>query len=1081
MNTEIIITDFVKAHASPPAGMLFYHSIDALKHDMSLLGYMSVIERAWQELKLDGVLCLDGRPVLYLKECNEQFSSSERIGLHRRFWNQGVANILVLADATAVYIYSGLAKPQRDRSDEEEENSLVEILKQADYVQRIQSFYHGLATGNYYEVNRVCFDPDQSVDSWLLDNLRSLRDALIIGDESLGIKKAHAFIGRILFLCYLLDRGIVSVGKPDTTRTGTMVLAEEIEKRSPHMKHIAYLYDELFSYLKERFNGNMFDQNLDEEKRLIRPSHIDKLIQFLGGHNVASGQRTLGFWAYDFKMIPVETISAIYQDFLAAEDQKTQQKHGAFYTPRFLAEMVVDAAVRENPDAWNWSFLDPSCGSGIFLVILFNRLATNWINSQKTHIDYNKKAKVLQEILARQIRGVDVEETACRIACFSLYLAYLDFFDPPDIQSYIEKTGQPLPKLLNYGNMPDRPSATIPVINKVDFLDDKTLIGETFDCIIGNPPWEGRQSKQLAQQFMRKAPRFLKNGGIGCLLLPSKILQNQTDAFQGDWLRKVTLEKIIQLSDYRFLLFQGALCPAIIARFRNELPKTEQHKIEFTAPKFNRDGLRQGIINVNPSAQTWIPLVDILAATQSKTAPIVWKRRLWGTPRDQKLLDMLRAMPPLHEHVDLLSELRVQRSARTKRWVSGEGIKPWPQSKTELDRQPKALRWPLDTPFVETTPWNSDLVLFPNDTILLSERLKKKHYRPDVLYSQPPSDLFCFPMVLFSRGFDKVAYSDFNVVFQHSLRSIKGPVDDAALLMFLAAYLRSSLAKYFLFHISANWGSERDQVHLEEVLQVPFPLPGSDFVSHDAEGIIKGVAKEIREIRGKLQELQRKLSQSADRKSLFTDINASITKEWNRERKKYIDKLQDEFDKLIYRYFGLTEQEIMLVEDTIHVFEPSSTPTSWWSPKTVTLDHVEHSTVNPYADQGLKAYADILTSTLNKWAQTEGSYYRVFAEGGIEDQTGLAMVTLTISRSEEVYRQKTIAGNLAIVMKTFYKDSARKQGPLFYERDILLFQMDKIHIIRPNILLNWTRTAALNDAARIYGEIALADKEHNET
>jgi hypothetical protein len=538
MNTEIIITDFVRAHASPPPGMVFYHSIEALKHDMNLLGYISVIERAWQELKLDGVLCLDGRPVLYLKECSQQFSSSERIGLHRRFWNQGVANILVLADATAVYIYSGLAKPQKDQSDGGKGDSLVETFKQADYVQRIHSFYHDLATGNYYEINKEKFDPEQSVDSWLLRNLRSLRDALIKGKdkEHLDIKKAHAFIGRILFLCYLLDRGIVSVGKMNTNRTGTMVLAEEINERL-HKGQIAYLYDELFSDLKERFNGNMFDQDLDAEKRLIRPSHIDKLLQFLGGHDVSSGQHTLGFWPYDFRMIPVETISAIYQEFLAAEDREEQQRRGAFYTPRFLAEMVVDAAVRNNPDAWNWSFLDPSCGSGIFLVILFNRLATNWINSQKTHIDYNEKAKVLQKILACQIRGVDVEETACRIACFSLYLAYLDFFDPPDIQDYIEKTGKPLPKLLNYGNMPDRPNATIPVINKADFLDDKTLTGETFDCIIGNPPWEGRQSKQLAQQFMRKAPRFLKNGGIGCLLLPSKILQNQTDAFQADWLR----------------------------------------------------------------------------------------------------------------------------------------------------------------------------------------------------------------------------------------------------------------------------------------------------------------------------------------------------------------------------------------------------------------------------------------------------------------------------------------------------------------------------------------------------------------
>jgi hypothetical protein len=823
----------------------------------------------------------------------------------------------------------------------------------------------------------------------------------------------------------------------------------------------------------------MFDQDLDAEKRLIRPSHLEKLIQFFGGHDVASGQRTLGFWPYDFKMIPVETISAIYQDFLAAEDRENQQRRGAFYTPRFLAEMVVDIAVRDNPDAFNWSFLDPSCGSGIFLVILFNRLANHWIHSQPGSLPYVKKAIALQKILERQIRGVDIEETACRIACFSLYLAYLDFFDPPDIQSYMKKTGQPLPRLLNYGDTPNRPNAVIPVIQKADFFDDKTLPGETFNCLIGNPPWEGRQSKQLAQKFIREAPRFLRSNGIGCLLLPSKILQNQTDTFQAEWLQQVTLERIIQLSDYRFLLFQDALCPAIIARFRNSRPKLELDQIEFTAPKFNRDGLRQGIITVNPSTRTWIPLSDIFAATQSKTAPAAWKRHLWGTPRDQKLLDMLRAMPSLREHIDVLSELRVKKLKRTKRWIAGEGIKPWPQSKTKLDRQPKKLSWNLKMPFVETMSWNSDLILFPDDTITLEERLRKKRYRNDVLYSHPPSVLFRAPMVLFSRGFDKVAYSDFDVVFQHSLRSIKGPIEDIDLLIFLTAYLRSTLARYFLFHTSANWGSERDQVHLDEVLQVPFPLPGSEFISSDAQDILKRVVKKIGKTREELQKIRRNLKMAVRNNLLFNDIKTDVTEEWISVRKKLVDALQNELDPLIYHYFGLTEQEIMLIEDTIHVFEPSSTPTTRGSPRIVTLQHIEKSTAEPYAGQGLKMYGDTLTTTLNKWAHSEGSTYRVYAEGGVDDQTGLAMVTLCISRFEEAYQQNAISIYLAKILKAFYENAAKRQGTLLYERDILLYQNNRIHIVRPNILLNWTRTAALNDAARIYGEIAVSPRSAN--
>ena len=1079
MNIATEMTDLVRAHTSPPAGMVFYNSLESVRSDTDLLGYVSVIERAWCEMKLDGVLCIDSRPVLYLKEHGRPFSFSERILLQRLFWNQGVANVLVLADPTSVYIYSGLAKPPGDHPDEKaRENALVEILVQADYVQRIQSLYHDLATGHYYETHRKHFDPDQSVDLWLLDNLRALRNTLIEGDERLDTKEAHAFIGRVLFLCYLLDRGIVSIGKPVRGRTGTMLLAELLERNS-HGSRINNLYG-LFDDLKDQFNGNMFDQDLDAERGLIRPSHLDTLILFLGGHNVESGQRSLGFWPYDFKMIPVETISAIYQDFLATEDREKQRRRGAFYTPRFLAEMVVDIAIRDEPDAYDWSFLDPACGSGIFLVILFNRLANRWIHTQAGRIHYATKAKALKKILDHQIRGVDLEETACRIACFSLYLAYLDFFDPPDIQKYMEKTGQPLPKLLDYGDKLNHPGADIPVILKADSLAKETLSDKTFDCIIGNPPWEGRQSKQLAQKFMQEAPRFLRSSGTGCLLLPTKILQNQTDAFQAKWLVQVTLEKVLQLADYRRLLFQNAKTPAFIARFKKTPSQPARHMVEFAAPKFNRDGLRQGLVTVNPSARTWIPLADILAATQSKTAPVVWKRRLWGTPRDQKLLDLLQSMPSLGDHVDVLSELRVRRLERTKRWATGDGIKPWPQKKTisKSDRPPKAIIWSLNTRFVKATPWHSDLLLFKGETISFEERLRKKLYRTDVLYSQPPSDLFHSPMVLVSRGYGKVTYCDFDVLFQHSLRSISGPEEDANLLIFLAAYLRSNLARYFLFHTSANWGSEREQVNLSELLRVPFPLPGNEFVPSDGGQIVKQVARKIGKLRDELQDTLSQLKSDVKRRSLFNKdeaaIKKAIKKQWHHERKKRVDTLQKDFEPLIYRYFGLTEQEITLAEDTIRVCVRSSTPTTWRSAKTVTLDPVEDTMVEPYRTQGLVAYADTLTTTLNTWAQTEGSSHSVRAEGGTDAQTGLAMVTIRLARAEAAYQQKSLSRNLIQILKEFHSHASRRRGTLVYERDILLFQGEQIHIVRPNILLNWTRTAALNDAARIYGKIALA-------
>jgi hypothetical protein len=890
---------------------------------------------------------------------------------------------------------------------------------------------------------------------------------------------AHAFIGRVLFLCYLLDRGIVSIGTPSQGQSPTMLFAQNLESSSSSFEsRLTYLYD-LFSDLKTRFNGNMFDQDLENEKTLIFPVHLEKLSLFLGGHEVESGQRHFGFWPYDFKMIPVETISAIYEDFLSSEDPRSQRGKGAFYTPRFLAEMVVDTAVKNNPAIFEGCFLDPACGSGIFLVLLFNRLANRWIHAQTGCITYSDKAKALRNILEKQIRGVDIEETACRIACFSLYLAYLDFFNPPDIQKHVERTGTPLPKLLDYGNISNRPTADIPVILKADFLAEETLSKETFTSIIGNPPWEGRGSKQIAQKFIQKIPDLLENGGTGCLLLPTKILQNQTNAFQEKWLKKITLESVLQLADYRHLLFQNAKTPAFITRFKNTVPKVFQHKIEFNAPKFNRDGLRKGIVTVNPSSRTWLPLADILAATQTKIAPVVWKRRLWGTPRDQKLLDLLQALPSLNDHVDVLSKLRIYKKEKTKRWIIGQGIKPWPKSKTKLDRKPKKLIWQLDTPFVEAKPWNSDLLIILDDTISLEKRLKKKNYRKDVLYSQPSSELFQAPMVLVNRGFENVAYSDFPVLFQHFLQSIAGPKEDSELLMFLAGYLKSNVAKYFLFHTASNWGTEREYVTLNELLRVPFPLPGHDFISPDSKNIVKQVVRKFDQLRTQLQSTFNKIQSEADRYSLLKDQNSDFSKQWQQERKRRVDEFQEDIEPLICQYFGLTDQEIMLVEDTSRIFEPSATPTTRYSLKTKTLDSLVKTSVEPYAENGLGVYADTLTGTLNSWAETERAQYRVKAKGGVDENTGLAMVTVDLAEKESEYEQKNISQELAENADRFQKVASNEHGTLLYQRDILVFQGKQIHIIRPNILMNWTRTAALNDAARIYGEIVQSHEVFN--
>lgn len=1039
MTTSAQPTPLILAHSNPPPGMVFVASPQELREDRSLRGSAPSVERAWDRLGLDGALFIDGRPALYLKEHGRPFTAQERIRLHRLFWNQGMANVLVLADPSRVYLYSALAPPTSEERSQGDERALVDALDQAAYTQGLRDMLLALSNGAYYERHRARFQPTEAVDAYLLGNLDALQEQLCSGGDGLPDRTAHALLGRLLFACYLLDRGVVSLDSPGG-KTGTAALADSLERSPTAEGRSEFLYG-WFGKLKAQFNGTMFDQDLAAERHLLRKRHIDALVHFVGGHEVRGGQRTLGFWAYDFGLIPVETISAIYESFLGAQDEGGKRMTGAFYTPRALAETVLDIAEEgAGGDMAAARCLDPACGSGIFLVLLFSRMANAWLADQPARPTYAARVNAFQSILRERIRGIDINETACRIACFSLYLAYLDLLAPPDVREHASRTGKALPRLLDDGT-PEGPQSRelIPVIRVGDALAERPEPAGRFDVVIGNPPWRERPER-LAQKFTEATPDFLRPGGVACFLLPTSLILNRTDAFQSRFLGRVTLERVIQLADYRHLLFRNARRPALIARFRNRPPNVVADAIVFDSPKFRHDTLREGRIVVGPADRSTIPLHALLAAAGRGEAPALWKRHFWGTSRDMKLLDILSDMPRLGEIAGKPGEGR--------RWIAGEGLQP-----SHGPRGPRPNRWPPGTPFLPAAT-RFRLCLVPEDCIGFGTRLRQIGADPDTLRRCPDRRLFSPPMTLISKGFEKIAFCGFRVLFQHAVRSIAGPKQDTDLLAFLAAYLRSPLARYFLFHTAGNWGTERTEVQLDELLSIPFPLPGSECAGPAA-------ARIVREIGGRVRTLGRRLAQE----------HASDG------RAKAADRVQREIDPLVYEYFGLTEQEVMVIEDTVEVSIPSATPRTWWPDDGLfTLDTVASPRPASYA-RGLAVYADTLTTTMNSWAAERGSRLRIVAEGGADDSTGMAMVVLRVDVQQRPFAPRDVSRDLWDALDRYKRGGAmRRLAFLDHARDIVLFRGETIRIVRPSILANWTRTAALNDAATFYGEIVVSGK-----
>jgi N-6 DNA Methylase len=1025
----------------------FFRSYDELLTQTSGVVQVHAMQRAWQDLGLDGIWYQDRSPYVYFKEV-EQIDPVAIKQLHRRFWNQGIAPFLVVVSPEEFQVYSGLALPAKDDESINTGDRLVEVLSRTAEALEIRQLARSLQFGDFFHRKPKSFNPDLKVDRYLLKNLQSARKRLLepVDGESLDIRIVHALLWRTIFISYLTDRKIIDSNyfyQIGAQKAETFLQLLDV---APPKKAKKLVYN-LFQQLKNNFNGDLFGDDLSQENHSVKDGHISILAELLRGDDLSSGQLALSFWAYDFSVIPIETISGIYERFLEVEDSQQKRKTGTYYTPRFLAEIVLDAALIKWPSLQGKKFLDPACGSGIFLVSLFSRLAEEWLSLHR-EATHEERSAALLDILQNQIFGVDVEETACRIAAFSLYLAFLDQLEPRDIQQ-LQGQGKVLPNLVGHS------------ILYQDFFDDNLSLPYDFDLVVGNPPWaraSGEETllekwcvregfpiaqKQLAYGFIWKSPLHLKDNGRVSFVLPSAILLNHHDKAlqaQKQWLSRYEIEQVINLSDMRLYLFDGAIRPAVVINYKKNRPDRQSHQISYLIPKTEIETLKAEIISIAPEDRVQIKLRELLFDLERGEAALAWKKTLWGTPRDQKFLDRLGSLPHLNDVVD---QLTVKPAKRTKRWLIGQGFQPRSSNDDLKDlervkngKKPQNIhlpQWPPSSLFLEARSQSIDLLLLESDAQAVGSRFKKLRRLPD-------QSIFQAPHVLITQGL-RVAYSDFDVLFQDSIQGIHADEEDSTLLMLLAAVLNSNLADYFLFHTSANWGTERDKVHEEELLRLPFPFPEDTQNPIESHEIVREVSNIFKQSKSGL------LRNILERTSIIEDSRKHLY-------------------ELICRYYQIDELEQILIEDTVNYWIPSSTPNR---------SAVNIPTLKASSSSDRKEYMTLLSRLLNTWSRR--SSYQVSCKIIVSSKSEMAVIVLqkNVGQSTNQGQEEKSGLKLDEVLTRITQLLPHHEGSMAFYRNLKVFDGDKLYILKPLTFRFWSKTFALNDA----DEIAAAILTHN--
>ena len=987
-----------------------------------------VLQRAFDQLELDGILCSETTPLIYFKEV-VSIQPHETLHLYRKFWNHGGAPILVLISPDEIHVYSGMSPPEPPDRLTDSPLALVDRLEPV--ATALKNFLISVETGAYFNQHASSFDTDNRVDRHLLANLRDTREAL---RGKLGKKSSFDFLDdllcRLVFTCYLFDR--VVIGPKYLTDLGIHHCnhLRDILRIQPVSLAKTLLY-RLFEKLGEDFNGDLFSDNLPEEHELITDRHIDILNQFFHGTQVSTGQGS--FWPYDFEYIPIETISAIYEHFLKDDGHRD----GAFYTPRFLAEIVLDTALQGVTPLLGKKYLDPACGSGIFLVGLFNRLAAEWTIANPRARN-PRRARELMLLIRKSLFGIDKNPIACRITAFSLYLAYLDKLSPRDIQK-LQRLGRALPHLVGgpgYSDVRDADTLSRN-IRCADFFLHTQHLPTNVDVVIGNPPWGGLASdktpagrwcksnsrpipdKQIAAAFIWKSTSHIVARGPICLVLPHGVLFNHSPtalAFQRSWVKRHRIEKILNLADLRFILFRDTIHPALVVRFRAQPPDSQDETIEYWTPKVDWTTTKTDVISVAPSSRATVKVRRVLEDLDTLDAPQIWNRHYWATPRDLRLLDRLSALPRLRDHVRASSD-----TSSDKRWVRAEGFQPLGPSDHIQDA--KSLRLPARA-YVSSRSPQLDLFLLPEDCQTLPSHSVLVRGR-----SNTNTQIFRAPHVLITRGFKRIAFANFDVSFRSTVRGIHGPAEDRRLLMFLAAYLRTNLARYFVFHTSSNWGVYRPEVHIEEFLRLPLPLPHEADDQQYSESIIHRVT-----------DLLETASAQSSRNILARD-NA-------------VRNASAEIETLIDEYFCIQPLEKSLIEDTVRLIIPSVH---------ATRNRMPVPTVKTASFDQCAAYTERVCSTLNGWSIS--SDYQVHGNSLVSERMGVGLVMLEKRpRSQARHSGGPLELELLETLHKIQNAVPTDAGSITPLRGVMVFDGAKLYIVKPSGQLHWSQTAAMNDA-----------------
>ncbi|MFZ3133089.1 Eco57I restriction-modification methylase domain-containing protein [Methanothrix sp.] len=756
----------------------------------------------------------------------------------------------------------------------------------------------------------------------------------------------QATVNRIVFLRICEDRGIERLMKMEDLLQGERVYPRLCE---------------LFRRADERYNSGIF--HFEREQGRENPDTLSLRLN-IDDKPLKDIIRRLYYpdSPYEFSVLPAEILGQVYEQFLGkvirltdghravVEDKPEVKKAGGVkYTPAYIVDYIVKNTLgsileeKTPSDATKISVLDPACGSGSFLIVAYQHLLDwhrEWYvqnlvpmlqsglrpsSLQIRHMlpanegaskgrkkDREPEMPIFQgrggewrlttaerkRILLNNIYGVDIDRQAVEVTKLSLLLKVLEGENEETISKQLtlfsERALPDLSRNIKCGNsligwdiLEDNPELGQEEIERINPFDWRAEYPEVFsrggfDVVIGNPPY-GAEFQQFIKDhltdrydtfvsrgesylvFVEKCVKLLKLDGIFGYIIPDTYLNLGFTLVLRNFLLRNT--KIIEIVLLNSNVFNGVTVDTTLLIAQHMKEMQDFHESNVSIKLINK---RASIISIENNYK------------ECSMSTSIWHELgFFNIISNHSELDLINTIENKYTQLSDIAEM----FSGIKAYEVGKG-KP-PQTKMIRDSKPYTSENRLD---------DSWLPLYDGKHIGRYQLLWRQNnwisYGPWLAAPRNP-DNFAGEKILVRKivGKTLIAMHIPETSYCNTLLFIlKLKLEANIKYFYLLGILNSPfIGWYFKKKFQISEEDTFPQIMIRDILQLF--IPTTDVARHD-----------------------RMVSQVDRMLSLHKQLQEARTPHDEIALKRQIEATDRQIDSLVYELYGLTEEEIGIVE-----------------------------------------------------------------------------------------------------------------------------------------------------------------------